>query len=188
MQEDIVIYGPDGQEAKRIEPPPVWTWKFFVPLLVAASLTAFLAGRQKSVETTATLTFTSMQNSMVVWNGYEEQRKPTDHPPDFVIVDDDRFTFHYATRSALLSQGCTGRTILERAEIWLPADANGREIRETTLHELLHIALHEAGGPYGRPVNADQMDDGERIINPSARMLLNILRDNPKLAAWLERK
>ena len=54
------------------------------------------------------------------------------------------------------------------------------------LHELLHIAV-KAGGGVATPGSTDSFVNNpeDNFINPTQRPLLDILRDNPKLTAWL---
>jgi hypothetical protein len=116
--------------------------------------------------------------------GFSERPTPSDHPPKRLVIDGDTFTFHYARRSELLRQYCTAQIVLKDKQIWLPEDENGRELRQSVLHELMHAALYRAGGQYKHPVLSDS-GDGEPVVNPTSRILLDILRDNPKLIKWL---
>lgn len=116
--------------------------------------------------------------------GLGEQIAPIDHPPKRIVVDGDIFTIHYTNRSDLLRHWCTAEVVMRDQQIWLPRDESGREIRQSVLHELMHVALYKAGGEYQHAVLADS-GDGEPVVNPASRMLLTILRDNPRLVKWL---
>lgn len=118
--------------------------------------------------------------------GFSERPAPPDHPPAILFIDGDSWSVHYARRSELLRASCTAQIVIRDREIWLPEDESGREIRQSVLHELLHISLYKANGEYQHPVMSDA-GDGEPVVNPSARMLLTILRDNRRLNAWLLR-
>lgn len=126
-----------------------------------------------------------ISSEVVIEKRYTEKSVPPDHPPNVVRVEDVKFTFHYTLRSELLQMHRTGETDYKEQEIWLPSDEDGRGLRETVLHELMHVALERAGGEMSPLVNRG---GGESIINPAARMLLTIMRDNPVLMRWITRE
>lgn len=119
--------------------------------------------------------------------GFIERPAPKDHPPLQILVDGEIYHVHYTRRTKMLQAGCTAQVVIHDREIWLSDDENGREARQLVLHELMHVALHDANGEYAHPIFAD-VGDGEPVINPTARILLDVLRDNPKLMKWLEAK
>jgi len=59
--------------------------------------------------------------------------------------------------------------------------------RDTVLHEVLHAVFHLADIRANLPKddNGDAKDAEEKIIRPLASRLLELLRDNPKLVAYL---
>jgi len=102
-------------------------------------------------------------------------------------VDGKKAEIHYVRRSWLLERHVTAITFpdMDPVLIFLPDDADGREIRESVLHELMHVALKQGGGENSY-LNA--YGGGESVINPTARILLDIMRDNPKLVEWMRKK
>lgn len=117
----------------------------------------------------------------------EYRPAPADHPPSTLTVDGDQIVIKYVRRSWLLRRHALARTYVTAIPIvvLLPEDSDGREIREFLLHELMHVALRESGGT-NNPLYGE--GDGEDVINPSARILVDILRDNPKLVLWMQKK
>ena len=197
MESEVLLYDECGNEIEVAPDPPVLTLTFVIPLFVCTMIAMYFAG-SAGHKKPAGLEI-SDQASKMPWTivpadgdiatreGFSDRPQPADHPPKIIQVDGYFFAVHYARRSELLALGCTGQTIMSAKQVWLPSDASGSEIRETLLHELMHVALHTAGGEYQHPILADQEGNGEPVINPSARILVGILRDNPKLVAWLEK-
>lgn len=200
MNEEIQLYGPDGEVLEMSDGSSCW-WAQFLTGAVICFGVAFLVIScfriARGVSHTKDSGLTIIQAGAVSeWSvetvpaakreRFSERHAPIDHPPGNLVVEGETYRFHYAYRRELLHQNCLGQTILDEKQIWLPVDEDGRTIRETVLHEMMHIALASAGGEFNNPVLKD-IGDGEPVINPSARMLLTILRDNPKLAHWLER-
>jgi hypothetical protein len=190
-EQEVLLYDEYGHEIEVAPAPPVFTWRFFIPLLVAGMGLMFAAGRQTRLATSTTAIEIHAGGRVVTEFDspvtYQEAKVPTDHPPAHVDVDGEEYTFHYTRRSELLQHFATAQTWVDDKIIWLPTDEDGRTIRESVLHELMHVALHKSGGEYAHPIMADS-GDGEPVINPTARMLLNILRDNPALVRWIQRK
>lgn len=190
----VLLYDERCHEIEQPFVPPILTYRFVFPLLLVTMVAWFFIGRSTvKVEPRDKLSGITITNSSWVWiagpETYEEQKPPSDHPPLMIIANGDEYTIHYARRSEMLQRHNLGQTIIGQKQIWLPDDAEGREARETMLHELMHVALAQSGGPLSNPLNPDATDhDGEYIINPSARMLIDILRDNKKLVTWLSRK
>lgn len=159
-------------------------WYVVVVWLLMAGTVGFTLGRNYNKQPPPTVATMGPMYITSVVPDFTEMAAPADHPPTVVSVEGGDFTFHYTPRSELLQLHCTGETKIEKREVWLPADADGREIRETVLHEVMHIALVKAGGQLNTIWNSG---DGESIINPSAIMLLNIMRGNPALVKWITR-
>lgn len=194
-----ILYTADGGDAAPILRSMRFRWWPYWVLLfmMIANPLIYLIIKHKPV----TYIFTSP--SIAISNGgtgtielqppivaYTVRPAPPDHPSSNILIDGDIVTIHYTRRSELLLNGCTAQSWYEGTSpnmIWLPDDADGREIRESMMHELMHFALRKAGGEMTDPLNADRRigTGGESVINPSARIMVDILRDNPKLVEWL---
>jgi hypothetical protein len=115
-----------------------------------------------------------------------EVAPPPDHPPLEIIAGEFIFTVHYTTREWLLANDCGALTMLDKHQIWLPVGWGYP--RDTLMHELLHVAkyaglrAHFDEGYKGR--NPFEYQDHDFIV-PAAPEVLQLLRRNPKLTAWL---
>lgn len=189
-----LLYTADGDDAAPVLRSMRFRWLPYAVLaaVVIANPVIYLAIRHKPTTTALTMS----GNGFMVVNPstnhieYNVRPAPPDHPTPRILVDGDVITVHYTRRSELLQRGASAQSWIEGTSpnmIWLPDDADGREIRELMVHELMHFALHKAGGEYQDPLYADRPvgTGGESIINPTARIMVDILRDNPKLVEWL---
>lgn len=68
-----------------------------------------------------------------------------------------------------------GSTSVARLRILIDADQHEMQLRDTALHEVIHASLHvqELGA------------DDEAFVARLAPVLLDVLRSNPHLVAWL---
>lgn len=80
---------------------------------------------------------------------------------------------------------CVGRTVHSDLAIHLRADLAPSFERETTLHEVLHEVLHSVCSLAGLQGDDDLDPHEERIVAALAPALLQVLRDNPGLLAYL---
>ena len=68
-----------------------------------------------------------------------------------------------------------GRTSLRHLRLLIDQDQHERQLRDTVLHETIHACLHvqELGA------------EDEEFVRRLAPVLLDVLRSNPVLVAWL---
>lgn len=102
--------------------------------------------------------------------------------PRYVDVAGQGFEIVYVDNTddniPLASPDKSGRMILTKQRIIIDTDNGPDQLRDVTLHELVHACL------------AVVMDDNpdaveERMVSALAPMLLYVLRRNPHIVAWL---
>ncbi|GHP12991.1 hypothetical protein YK48G_04160 [Lentilactobacillus fungorum] len=71
------------------------------------------------------------------------------------------------------NQPCWGLTEYEKATIFLRDGLSWQKRRQTLIHEMVHVMLHEAG--------LDDVCNDEKLVNPLGNVLNEVLADNPKL-------
>jgi Zn-dependent peptidase ImmA (M78 family) len=106
--------------------------------------------------------------------------------PRKVKVGHARYTMKYEAELASIS-GANG-TCGEDTQTILIDPLMGRDMeRDTVLHELLHAVFHlsDARAHLPKDDSGDTKDAEEKVIRPLASQLLELLRDNPKLVAYL---
>lgn len=113
-----------------------------------------------------------------------EIRPPRDHPPLKIVAGQYLYTVHYTTHAYMSHNGVAAYTDVAAHQIWLQREPHA-DTRETVIHELLHVALREAGGPQRGDDHGDILTEGHDVINPAAPGFAEILEDNPRLTAWL---
>jgi len=82
---------------------------------------------------------------------------------------------------------CAGRTERGAQNIWIDRQTGPDQLRETVLHEVLHTVW----GLAGLQMDIDDVGEdsqGEKIINRVTPLLLDVLRRNPRLVAYLTEK
>lgn len=195
------LYTADGDDAAPILRSMRFRWWPYVVLVVIeiAIPNIYLLTRPSKVTDITAHTIlvgnggvglSSLTNVDFFHHEYTVRPAPPDHPTPRILIDGDVITVHYGRRSEFLRYGCTAESWYGGEHpnmIWLPDDADSREIRESMIHELMHFALRKAGGEMQDPLNADRPvgSGGESVINPTARIMVDIFRDNPKLVEWL---
>jgi hypothetical protein len=107
---------------------------------------------------------------------------PIDHPPLKIICGAHIFRVVYASHDWMIRKKnpAYASSIMEKELIVLDRQRNSIEVREDVLHELMHIALWEAGG---KDINAP--NEEEAYVKAAAPTLRDILADNPLLVKWL---
>jgi hypothetical protein len=109
---------------------------------------------------------------------------PLDHPPLSIIAGAWVYHVRFTTKQYLTMNECDGYTDYKTHEVWLRR--GDRNLRDTVMHELMHIAKHMAdedhitwsGPTTGFNANHD-------YIEPAAPEMLSILAANPSLVRWL---
>lgn len=96
-------------------------------------------------------------------------------PHDFKVL---RSKAAIRKREWLHKEELYGETNLPAQEIIVHPTQGPSQLRDTVLHEVLHACAAVAGGPIPQ-------EDEERFVRPVATVLLGVLRDNPKLVAFL---
>ena len=110
---------------------------------------------------------------------------PPDHPPLEIAVGKRLFTVVYAPHDYFVANNCAAFTDIESRKIVLDREEGSLEIRVSVLHELSHLALRDGGGLADYSKHGEDPEDD--YITPVTPKLLNTLRDNPKLVAWLQK-
>lgn len=101
-------------------------------------------------------------------------------PPKAIRIGPHVYTFENLTEDGLL-----GRTQHTKQVIQIKSDQGVTSKRDTVLHEVIHAICDIAG--MGYLIGVD--DEGEeRIIRLLTPWLLGLLRDNPRLVAYLLEK
>lgn len=98
-------------------------------------------------------------------------------PHDYTIVVD-------ADRAAELEQDAGASNYL-RGEIVLHPRQSPTQLRDTLLHECLHMLLATAGTHTGSPPLLSPGGDEERLVSALTPLLLDTLKRNPELVAFL---
>lgn len=110
---------------------------------------------------------------------------PKDHPPMRIVAGAYSYRVSFTTTQYLHDNDCEAFTSFLTHTIWLDVKENPFDRRETLMHELMHIAVYVNGGPEIGADHNDGLTEGHDIINPAAPALVDILRNNPQLVAWL---
>jgi hypothetical protein len=105
---------------------------------------------------------------------------PQGHPPLRIICGSHTFNVVYAPHEWMQRTNKFAESDMKSRLIVLDRQRNPIEVREDVLHELMHIALWEAGGEMRQLEN-----DEDRVIKPVAPILRDYLIDNPELTKWL---
>lgn len=63
-----------------------------------------------------------------------------------------------------------GYTDYEHAKIVISSDLSGQKQRQTLIHELVHVAIHEAG--------RDDLANDETLVNPLGNVLFSMITLN----------
>ena len=107
---------------------------------------------------------------------------PHDHPPLRIICGAHIFRVVYASHDWMMrkKQPAYAMSQMDKELIILDRQRTAVEVREDVLHELMHIALWEAGGKLSGLATEE-----ESFIKPAAPSLRDILADNPQLVKWL---
>ena len=159
---------------------------FIVGLLVASPVgIAVWKAKHNAVPILKTEVFTAVANlTDEDFSFPPEVPAPVGHPPLRIVAGRFVYTVHYTTKEFLSHNFCWAFTRHSDHTIWLQRDYDSRE---TVTHELLHVAawvgknedqIFFEGTPTGLQSNHD-------FIVPASSVLLEILRDNPKLTRWL---
>lgn len=100
-------------------------------------------------------------------------------PPKRVTVAPHVYTVEWAKPSGLDHEqyGCTD---VGRTTITLAPGMSGSMQRDTLLHEVLHAALDQTGWAHRLGSKREEL-----LVRALAPVLLGVLRDNPRLVAWL---
>lgn len=121
-----------------------------------------------------------------VWDP-PELEPPADHPPLKLVIGASVYSVHYTNQDWLESINCLAYTSYFDHAIWFMR--GGPSPRRSMMHELLHISKHEARIEDDleglRQERTSASADSHRFIVPVAPQLLKLLRQNPKLVAWL---
>lgn len=114
-----------------------------------------------------------------------EVMPPPGHPPNFIIVGDSIWQVKHALNQYLYCHDCDAFVDRQTKEIWLDRDLASRpvEYRTVLLHELLHVAFRD-----DNPSAAVAISDENEFVTPMAPRLLQMMRENPELLAWLTKK
>ncbi|MEA2678050.1 MAG: hypothetical protein QOJ81_2191 [Chloroflexota bacterium] len=98
--------------------------------------------------------------------------------PTSVVVLGQAFSIEYVTpdRVSLARDGhSAGRTAMAHLRMLVNADQHEMQIRDTVMHEVAHACLH---------IQELSAED-EEFVGRLAPVLLDVLRSNPHLVAWL---
>ena len=105
---------------------------------------------------------------------------PPNHPPSVIKVG----PYHWHVRYVDFGAGEYARSYPKRLEIQLDPSLPVDQLKETVIHELLHTCLFIGN----RGVSGgDDMGLDDQYIEATSATLLQVLRDNPELVAWLEK-
>lgn len=118
------------------------------------------------------------------WLNPPMQMPPAGWPEGFK-TGSTLWVIRYAKKDDLSALGCAAMTDFRTHVVTLPSDRPAEETRPLLLHELLHVAIYEAGGS---DRDLEQYGEEEQFVNPAAPQLLKILRDNPDVASKLLRR
>lgn len=104
-------------------------------------------------------------------------------PPKSVKIGPHKFTVEYDAR-ACDTAGVVGACLEDEARIILDPQQAKTQQRETLLHETLHGVWGQTwmDNPYP---DGDSKGEGELMVKELASRFLLLLRDNPRLIAFL---
>lgn len=107
-------------------------------------------------------------------------------PPGKVKVGHLTYAVEVSAKRCSDADVMYGQSDMRTAEIILnPAQCDG-QLRDTTLHEVLHALMDQMGVQKGGDkALLATTDDEERMVHALAPLLLGVLRDNPDLVAFL---
>lgn len=114
---------------------------------------------------------------------------PADAPPSSVIVGRYIYTIRFAAHDYFVANKCSGFTVIDQHQIFLDPFYDGISLRQNLWHELMHASIALAGGQNASEASRTKRSNkDDAFISPTASVLVNILRDNPRLVEWLTKK
>ena len=109
----------------------------------------------------------------------------TDHPPTRVRLGQRTYTINIDDTGRLRDRASNGETYNDLRQITVSAHLDAEPMREVVVHELLH-ALTEYTGLYQDLEDPDATVNDEQLVGRLAPALVDLLRSNPMLVAWLQ--
>lgn len=111
-----------------------------------------------------------------------------DAPPSPIKVGPYEYTVHFRPERAMDMFGYLAITFTTKQVILVSAGMAGGHLRETVLHEIMHACQNIKDRMAVDGIEGDGTMSADEFIERTAPQLLEVLKDNPALVAWLVKK
>lgn len=107
--------------------------------------------------------------------------------PRSIVVGPFTYRVHHSKKEwkKFEEQECAGQTCISSSNIYLNPQITGPVLKEVLLHETLHACWHLAGNVDDLIHKPNQEVREEAAVRVMSTPLLQVLRDNPLLVAYL---